>query len=364
MSVYQTSRGKWMADVEYRDLEGRIQRVRRTAKVQTRRGAERLERELRASLESGEYGRAARRERRTFAEVAAEHEEASRATCRESTIGVRRELLRLHILPELGKVEVTEIDTRTLDRFVAGKLAGGLSRAYVGQMVATIRAIIRTAHEWGLVERLPRFPAVTVPEGRTDFLSFEEADRLVAAASGQDRCMVLLALRTGMRAGELRGLEWGAVDLVARKLVVTRAEYRGQVGAPKGGRSREIPLTEDAVEALRGQRRPGVEAVFSRPDGSGLTVDDQVTMMRRCCRQAGVRAVKMHCLRHTFASHLVMKGAPLKAVQELLGHATITMTMRYAHLSPESRRDAVDLLAAGRQPDGNGLPITAQVRER
>ena len=62
------------------------------------------------------------------------------------------------------------------------------------------------------------------------------------------------------------------------------------------------------------------------------------------CRRAGLRQIGWHVLRHTFASHLVMKGAPLKAVQELLGHATIEMTMRYAHLSPSVRRDAVKLL--------------------
>jgi site-specific recombinase XerD len=66
------------------------------------------------------------------------------------------------------------------------------------------------------------------------------------------------------------------------------------------------------------------------------------------CRRANLRPITWHVLRHTFASHLAMKGAPLKTIQELLGHATIDMTMRYAHLSPEVKRDAVDLL------DSNG----------
>src|SRR5882762_7301135 len=83
----------------------------------------------------------------------------------------------------------------------------------------------------------------------------------------------------------------------------------------------------------------------------------------RACKRAGLRPISWHVLRHTFASHLVMRGVPLKAVQELLGHATIEMTMRYAHLSPDARRDAVGVLDLP-APDRAQSPDGRRARER
>ena len=80
--------------------------------------------------------------------------------------------------------------------------------------------------------------------------------------------------------------------------------------------------------------------------GDPLTKGECKHPLWRACKRAGLRRIGWHVLRHTFASHLVMRGAPLKAVQELLGHATIMMTMRYAHLAPEIAREAVKLLDA------------------
>jgi site-specific recombinase XerD len=79
-------------------------------------------------------------------------------------------------------------------------------------------------------------------------------------------------------------------------------------------------------------------------DGEMLTPGEIKWPLWRACKKAGLRFVGWHVLRHTFASHLAMRGAPLKAIQELLGHATIMMTMRYAHLAPEIAREAVCLL--------------------
>ena len=113
---------------------------------------------------------------------------------------------------------------------------------------------------------------------------------------------------------------------------------------PKSGLSREVPLSDEAISFLKGHRHLRGEYVFSDDKGQLLTRHGCKWPLWAACKRAGLRLAGWHMLRHSFASHLVMRGAPLKAVQELLGHADITMTMRYAHLSADARRDAVRLL--------------------
>jgi site-specific recombinase XerD len=115
------------------------------------------------------------------------------------------------------------------------------------------------------------------------------------------------------------------------------------VGTPKNGRTREVPLSERAATALRGHPRVD-ELVFHAPGGAMLTKGECKWPLYRAAHHAGLRRIGWHVLRHTFASHLVMRGVPIRAVQELLGHSSIEMTMRYTHLSPDARRDAVQLL--------------------
>jgi site-specific recombinase XerD len=113
---------------------------------------------------------------------------------------------------------------------------------------------------------------------------------------------------------------------------------------PKSGKPREIPLGEEVKAALKAHRHLRGPLVFCDLDRHVLTEGETRHPLWRACRRAGLRQITWHVLRHSFASHLVMRNAPIKAVQELLGHATILMTMRYAHLAPEVARETVRLL--------------------
>ena len=96
--------------------------------------------------------------------------------------------------------------------------------------------------------------------------------------------------------------------------------------------------------------------MFCEESGRAFKENECKWPMWRACKKAGLRKISWHVLRHTFASHLVMGGVPLEAVQELMGHATIEMTLRYSHLSPEVGRGAVQLLDSAWQCHGNGHP--------
>jgi len=139
-------------------------------------------------------------------------------------------------------------------------------------------------------------------------------------------------------------LEWSDVDLNKRQLCVQRSEWKGHVTTPKSGRLRHVPLTSRLAGALRAFRHLRGPRVLSSADGSPLTQREIQGLVRRAARRANLRHVGVHVLRHTFCSHLSMRGAPVRAIQELAGHQELGTTQRYMHLSPAAIEGAIRLL--------------------
>jgi integrase len=139
-------------------------------------------------------------------------------------------------------------------------------------------------------------------------------------------------------------LEWGDVDLDKRQICVRRSEWKGQTTAPKSGRHRFVPLTTRLATTLRTHRHLQSARILHQDDRSPLTQKVVQDWMRRTARRAGVDKTGVHILRHTFCSHLAMRGAPARAIQELAGHQDLTTTQRYMHLSPAAVESAIRLL--------------------
>lgn len=348
MSVrYRKERDRWMVDTWVVLPTGERIRVRQAAPVNNKRAALEFERQL--VEETLARARQPKSERRctTFREFAEKSflEVYAKVNNKPSEIASKTMILRQHLIPAFGGRSLHTLSQRDFEEYKAGKLAEGCAPKTINNHVAVLSRLLRVAEDWGLLERAPRVKLLRVPDPEFDFFDFAETDRLIAATDPEWRVAILFSLRTGLRQGELRALRWEDVDLVAKKVNVRRAAWNDKIGTPKGGRSREVPLSEEVVRALRGARHLKGDLVFSEVGGEMWTRNQMKWPLWRACKRAGLRPVRWHVMRHTFASHLVMRGHPLKAVQELLGHSDIRTTMRYAHLAPAATREAVESLS-------------------
>lgn len=222
--------------------------------------------------------------------------------------------------------------------------------------MTVLRRALVSAMEWGYIEHVPVVKWMKTAPADFDFFTQDESDRLLDAVEEEHLAMVMTAVKAGLRRGELLALRWEDLDFVTGKVLVRRSVWKGKVTSPKNHRHREVPMSPKLVRALKAHRHLRGPLVFCRDDGRMLTKDMIKRILPRACRKAGLREVQWHALRHSFASQLVMAGVPLKVVQELLGHATIEMTMRYAHLAPSMHVGAVAKL------DGPYLGTEAQTQ--
>ena len=168
------------------------------------------------------------------------------------------------------------------------------------------------------------------------------------------RPVVLVALNTGLRRGEILQLEWKDVDLDGKWITVSGA-------IAKNGQTRRVPLNAEAVDILQAwrqfrSRRASAARVFPGSDGEGLRRIDKA--WGSLIEIAGIENFRFHDLRHHFASRLVQSGIDLNTVRELLGHADITMVLRYAHMSPDRLAMAVERVVRAAEPAPN--PPTPQ----
>jgi site-specific recombinase XerD len=162
-------------------------------------------------------------------------------------------------------------------------------------------------------------------------------------------------LNTGLRLGELYGLVWENVNLAQRVLTVPRA---------KNGEMRHVPLNGPALTVLARLQECGdrTGAVIRNAEGDPLASPRY--WFEPAVRDAKIRKFSWHCLRHTFASRLTMAGVDLRTVQELMGHKSIQMTVRYSHLTPKHTLAAVERLAGGALETPTGTKTSTEVGER
>ncbi len=206
--------------------------------------------------------------------------------------------------------------------------------------VAVFDHMMNKAVEWGLLEVNPfkkgKRLMIKTDNQRTRFLSETEIEALLSECPSHLRPIVETALLTGMRRGEMLSLKWDHIR---------HGNIYLEGGMCKSGKGRKIPISDQLDEVLKGVRQGNqLKSPYVFCDSDGHRFYSVKRSFAGACRRAGIEDFHFHDLRHTFASRLVMRGASIKAVQELLGHASLAMTMRYSHLSHDHLKDSVNLL--------------------
>jgi integrase len=265
-----------------------------------------------------------------------------------SGIAAKQTILTVHLVPMLGTKRLDAITTEQVQR-----LKGGLTHRSpntVNNVPTVLNTLLKKAVEWDAIDRMPcTIRLLPISKPSASFHDFDDYERLVEAAKVTDPralLIVLLGGEAGLRCGEMMALAWSDVNLKKRQLCVQRSDWKGHVTTPKGGRLRYIPLTARLAGALQAHRHLRNDRVLCQDDGSALTQKIVQDHVRRAARRAQVANAGVHVLRHTFCSHLAMKGAPPRAIQELAGHQDLATTQRYLHLSPAAIDGAIRLLEA------------------
>lgn len=286
---------------------------------------------------------------------------------RYSTWRGYEQIVRLYLVPELGKIRLSKLSPDDVEDFINKKTEDGLSPRTVQYAHAVLRVALQKALRHGKVARnvAALVSAPQVVRDPVEPLTKKEAKALLKAAAGDPlEALYVVTLALGLRRGEVCGLQWADVDLKARRLSVRRAlqlqKGKGLVEVePKSRTSRRaLPLPSFVAASLKEHRKRqaahrlsmgpkwrGGNWVFTMGDGRPVAPDYVNVAFPRLLTKAKLRRVRFHDLRHCCASFLFAQGCEMRLVMEILGHSQIALTANtYTHLLPEGDRRAADAM--------------------
>ena len=339
--------------------DGTVERILRSevlglvSEIPSRRDARILLQSRLAAINSGQ-----RRAQATmsFGAFVADHfEPVALPTLKPATQEIYSFLLRKHLLPRFRDCRLCDITRAEVQPFLIGKLKNGYAWETTHHLRSLLSKVIGTAVDWNFLSD-NRVRGTKMPERSLKrphrFLSLDEVRRLLAASEEPVRTIVLIAVMTGLRIGEILALRWGRINLAAGTLRVEETCYKGTFGTPKTRASRrEVPLTPGVVQALQSRRASCRDIadgalVFSTRLGTPLAAKNlRRRQLHPASQQAGLGSVDWHSLRHTHGTLLHEQGTPLRVAQAQLGHSHMTTTLQiYTHASGSAQRQAVDQL--------------------
>lgn len=322
-------------------------------KEQERKEQERQDQEKKDSMTLGEYFRG------IYYPDIRQHKKLT-------THRAEEQLFRIWIDPVIGEKPFKEVSTFDIERMKKAILDAGRAPRTAEYTLTVLGLIYRHAER--TEQYVGEIPTSKVKKPKFDnkrvrFLSLDEAHQLLEILRGtsqQVHDMALLSLNCGLRAGEVFSLTWGAVDLEHGLINLMNT---------KNGRTRTLSMTDD-VKGMFVSMGPGKNGELVFPSANGKKIIYISQSFARAVKQAGLNAgitdrrqrVTFHTLRHSFASWLVMAGVSLYQVKELLGHASLTMTERYSHLSPDRNKLAAETMGKLFQKGGHAAAKVVNIR--
>jgi integrase len=208
--------------------------------------------------------------------------------------------------------------------------------ATINRDIACLKHMFTIANEWQYTKHNPTkgIKLLKEPPGRVRYLDNEEVERLIATSNWPLKTIIIIALNTGMRKGEILGLKWSDIDLKNSLLMV---------GKTKNNERRIVTINNTLYQEFSNIPRH-ISSPYVIYNKDGKPFKGVRKSFAAALKRANITDFRFHDLRHTFASHLAMSGVSLKTIQQLLGHKDLSMTMRYAHLSEEYMQNAVKKL--------------------
>jgi integrase len=284
---------------------------------------------------------------------------------KESTLEAYRRNLEMHAYSALGTTPIDHVRRKQLKTFFDDLTISGLSRATISVIKASIGGVLSYAMDSEMIESNP-LKDLSVPRGKRDLhiepLTDEEAGRFLEQTTmfmdGYYYAHFLCMLRTGMRLGELKAVQWQDVDFAKRQIEVRRSIRRGRLTDTKNRTRRRVDMTAHLAETLQTwkteQKKAAIQSgrpfldtdyVFLSKRGDVLCETALANALRRCLRAGKLRQIRIHDLRHTYATIRLLRGHNIGDVSYQLGHSSISMTYDvYGHWVPGHFKSEVDEL--------------------